>query len=104
MSGDASYSRRNPTGNMQPGNMQYLILSEPDTRNNLGMKVFDLVEKYCLCLDNEHIRGGDHGCIPEIMDGILTTARDLELEVNEDDIEELIMGHGDELTTELQKF
>ncbi|GFV03449.1 uncharacterized protein TNCV_5059901 [Trichonephila clavipes] len=34
------------------------------------------------------------------MDEILTTARDLELEVNEDDIEELIMGHGDELTTE----
>ncbi|GFU07272.1 uncharacterized protein TNCV_2655981 [Trichonephila clavipes] len=34
------------------------------------------------------------------MDGILTIARDLELEVNEDDIEELIMGHEDELTTE----
>ncbi|GFY02010.1 hypothetical protein TNCV_5098711 [Trichonephila clavipes] len=34
------------------------------------------------------------------MDEILTTARDLELEVNEDDIEELIMGHEDELTTE----
>ncbi|GFV30740.1 uncharacterized protein TNCV_2468471 [Trichonephila clavipes] len=34
------------------------------------------------------------------MDGILTTARDLELEVNEDGIEELIMGHEDELTTE----
>ncbi|GFW87769.1 uncharacterized protein TNCV_4487341 [Trichonephila clavipes] len=31
---------------------------------------------------------------------ILTTARDLELEVNEDDIEELIMGHRDELTIE----
>ncbi|GFW46892.1 uncharacterized protein TNCV_2982481 [Trichonephila clavipes] len=31
---------------------------------------------------------------------ILTTARDLELEVNEDDIEELIMGHQDELTVE----
>ncbi|GFV40844.1 uncharacterized protein TNCV_4391051 [Trichonephila clavipes] len=37
---------------------------------------------------------------PEIMDEILTTARDLELEVNEDDIEEPIMGHEDELTTE----
>ncbi|GFW60528.1 hypothetical protein TNCV_568761 [Trichonephila clavipes] len=36
----------------------------------------------------------------EIMDEILTTARDLELEMNEDDIEELIMGHEDELTTE----
>ncbi|GFT33913.1 uncharacterized protein TNCV_4383951 [Trichonephila clavipes] len=34
------------------------------------------------------------------MDEILTTARDLELEVNEDDIEELIMGHEDELTME----
>ncbi|GFY05832.1 uncharacterized protein TNCV_4404991 [Trichonephila clavipes] len=34
------------------------------------------------------------------MDKILTTARDLELEVNEDDIEELIMGHEYELTTE----
>ncbi|GFV17658.1 hypothetical protein TNCV_4406931 [Trichonephila clavipes] len=30
----------------------------------------------------------------------LTTARDLELEVNEDDIEELIIGHEDELATE----
>ncbi|GFY27269.1 hypothetical protein TNCV_2068891 [Trichonephila clavipes] len=34
------------------------------------------------------------------MDEILTTARDLELEVNENDKEELIMGHGDELTIE----
>ncbi|GFX38623.1 transposable element Tcb2 transposase [Trichonephila clavipes] len=34
------------------------------------------------------------------MDEILTTARDLELEVNEDDIEELMMEHEDELTTE----
>ncbi|GFT76308.1 uncharacterized protein TNCV_564651 [Trichonephila clavipes] len=34
------------------------------------------------------------------MDEILTTAGDLELEVNEDDIKELIMGHEDELTTE----
>ncbi|GFV08319.1 uncharacterized protein TNCV_327531 [Trichonephila clavipes] len=34
------------------------------------------------------------------MDEILTTARDLELEVNEDDKEELIMGHEDELTIE----
>ncbi|GFU24997.1 uncharacterized protein TNCV_5008691 [Trichonephila clavipes] len=31
---------------------------------------------------------------------ILTTTRDLELKVNEDDIEELIMGHEDELTIE----
>ncbi|GFU96695.1 hypothetical protein TNCV_839201 [Trichonephila clavipes] len=48
----------------------------------------------------EHIFGGDQGYTPEIMDEILTTARDLELEVNEEDIEELIMGHEDELTTE----
>ncbi|GFW04826.1 uncharacterized protein TNCV_4880621 [Trichonephila clavipes] len=34
------------------------------------------------------------------MDEILTAARDLELEVNEDDIEELIMRHEDELTIE----
>ncbi|GFV83765.1 uncharacterized protein TNCV_2555521 [Trichonephila clavipes] len=34
------------------------------------------------------------------MDEILTTARDLGLEVNEDDIEEVIMGHDDELTIE----
>ncbi|GFW18151.1 uncharacterized protein TNCV_4006911 [Trichonephila clavipes] len=47
-----------------------------------------------------HIFGGDQGYTPEIRDEILTTARDLELEVNEDDIEELIMGHEDELTTE----
>ncbi|GFU53321.1 uncharacterized protein TNCV_2953561 [Trichonephila clavipes] len=38
------------------------------------------------------------------MDEILTTARDLELEVNEDDIDELIMGHEDELTIELQEI
>ncbi|GFW96104.1 uncharacterized protein TNCV_958171 [Trichonephila clavipes] len=57
-------------------------------------------ERFFLCLDNEHIFGGDQGDTPEIIDEILTTARDLELEVNEDDIEELIMGHEDELTTE----
>ncbi|GFW08809.1 uncharacterized protein TNCV_4299821 [Trichonephila clavipes] len=34
------------------------------------------------------------------MDEILITARDLELEVNEDDTEELMEGHEDELTTE----
>ncbi|GFW40068.1 uncharacterized protein TNCV_5117511 [Trichonephila clavipes] len=37
------------------------------------------------------------------MDEILTPARDLELEVNKDDIEELIMGHEDELMTEKLK-
>ncbi|GFW80703.1 hypothetical protein TNCV_3235551 [Trichonephila clavipes] len=59
-----------------------------------------LQNKEFLCLDNEHIFGGDQGCTPEIIDVVLTTARDLELEVNEDDIEELLMGHEDELTTE----
>ncbi|GFT47084.1 uncharacterized protein TNCV_3747391 [Trichonephila clavipes] len=44
--------------------------------------------------------GGDQGYTPEILDEILTTARNLELEVNEDDIEELIMGYEDELTIE----
>ncbi|GFW18227.1 uncharacterized protein TNCV_4007661 [Trichonephila clavipes] len=34
------------------------------------------------------------------MDEILRTTRDLELEVNEDDIEELILRHENELTTE----
>ncbi|GFV26894.1 uncharacterized protein TNCV_2615201 [Trichonephila clavipes] len=34
------------------------------------------------------------------MDEIFTTARDLELKLNEDDIEDLIMRHGDELTIE----
>ncbi|GFU59235.1 uncharacterized protein TNCV_4197641 [Trichonephila clavipes] len=44
--------------------------------------------------------GGNQGGTPEVMDEILTTARYLELEVNEDDIEELLMGNEDELTTE----
>ncbi|GFW92012.1 uncharacterized protein TNCV_2152911 [Trichonephila clavipes] len=53
-----------------------------------------------LCPSSVQGDGGDQGDTPEIMDEILATARDLELEVNEDDIEELIMGHEDELTTE----
>ncbi|GFV64273.1 uncharacterized protein TNCV_1150861 [Trichonephila clavipes] len=57
-------------------------------------------EKDFLCLDNEHIFGGDQGDTLAIMDEILTTARDLELEVYEDDIEELIIGHEEELTIE----
>ncbi|GFU92724.1 uncharacterized protein TNCV_2892331 [Trichonephila clavipes] len=57
-------------------------------------------ERIFLSLDNEHIFRDDQGYTFEIMDEILTTARDLELEVNEDGIEVLIMGHGDELTTE----
>ncbi|GFW89855.1 uncharacterized protein TNCV_2425121 [Trichonephila clavipes] len=70
------------------------VFQNPDT------KITNTFKKDFLCLDNEHIFGGDQGRTPEIMDEILTTARDLELEVNEDDIEELIMGHEDELTTE----
>ncbi|GFX21161.1 hypothetical protein TNCV_4367401 [Trichonephila clavipes] len=45
-------------------------------------------------------RWRNQGYTSEIMDEILTTARDLELEANDDDIEELIMGHEDELTIE----
>ncbi|GFW08727.1 uncharacterized protein TNCV_20231 [Trichonephila clavipes] len=57
-------------------------------------------ERFFVFGQRTHILGGDQGYTPEIMDEILTTARDLELEVNEDDIKELIMGHEDELTTE----
>ncbi|GFX61383.1 uncharacterized protein TNCV_4894271 [Trichonephila clavipes] len=64
------------------------------------IRITNTFKKDFLCLDKEHIFGGDQGFTPEIMDEILTTARDLELEVNEDDIEELIMGHEDDLTTE----
>ncbi|GFX34015.1 fork-head domain-containing protein [Trichonephila clavipes] len=56
-------------------------------------RITNTFKKDFLCLDNEHIFGGDQGDTPEIMDEILTTARDLELDVNEDDIEEFIMGH-----------
>ncbi|GFT89249.1 uncharacterized protein TNCV_4385621 [Trichonephila clavipes] len=55
------------------------------------VRITNTFKKDFLCLNNEHILGGDE---------ILTTARDLELEVNEDDIEELMMGHEDELTME----
>ncbi|GFX53317.1 hypothetical protein TNCV_363101 [Trichonephila clavipes] len=37
-------------------------------------------------------------------DPLPRSSRDLELEVNGDGIEELIMGHEDELTTELQEM
>jgi hypothetical protein len=43
---------------------------------------------------------GDGDDVPEIMDEIVTTARDLELEVNENGIEDLLMKHEDDLTTE----
>ncbi|GFV76938.1 hypothetical protein TNCV_690081 [Trichonephila clavipes] len=67
---------------------------------DLCVRITNTFKTDFLCLDNEHIFGGDQAYTPEIMDGIMTTARDLELEVNEDDIEDLIMGHEDELTTE----
>ncbi|GFT06285.1 hypothetical protein TNCV_2990561 [Trichonephila clavipes] len=54
------------------------------------VRITNTFKKDFLCLDNEHILEGDQGDTPEIMDEILTTARDLELEVKEDDIEELI--------------
>ncbi|GFT88340.1 uncharacterized protein TNCV_5074401 [Trichonephila clavipes] len=38
------------------------------------------------------------------MDEISTTARDLKLERNDDGIEELLMGHEEELTIELQEI
>ncbi|GFU55378.1 uncharacterized protein TNCV_200401 [Trichonephila clavipes] len=60
------------------------------------VRITNTFKKDFLCLDNKYIFGGDLGDTPEITDEILTTARDLELEVNEDDIEELIMGHEDE--------
>ncbi|GFV18164.1 hypothetical protein TNCV_169671 [Trichonephila clavipes] len=68
--------------------------------NTVGDRLTNTFKKDFLCLNNEHIFEGDQGDTPEIMDEILTTARDLELQVNEDDIEKLIMGHEDELTTE----
>ncbi|GFX68015.1 hypothetical protein TNCV_921161 [Trichonephila clavipes] len=58
------------------------------------------MDKMMKRLENEHILGGGQGYILEITDGILTPAGDLELEVNENDIEELIMGHEDELTVD----
>ncbi|GFV47278.1 uncharacterized protein TNCV_4829341 [Trichonephila clavipes] len=71
--------------------------------NTVGDRLTNTFTKDFLCLDKEHIFGGDQGDIPKIMDEILTTARDMELEVNEDDIEELIMGYEDELTIENSK-
>ncbi|GFV05872.1 hypothetical protein TNCV_2552391 [Trichonephila clavipes] len=68
------------------------------------VRITNTFKKDFLCLDNEHILGGDEGDTPEIIEGILTTDRDLELEVNEHDIEEIIMGNEDELTTELQEI
>ncbi|GFV22090.1 uncharacterized protein TNCV_4527751 [Trichonephila clavipes] len=64
------------------------------------VRVTNKFKRNFLCLDNEHIFGGDQGYTPEIMDEILTTARDLELEVNEERNRKLIKGHEDELTTE----
>ncbi|GFW17818.1 hypothetical protein TNCV_1134181 [Trichonephila clavipes] len=66
----------------------------------VGDRLTNTFKKDFLCLDNEHIFGDDQGYTLEIMDEILTTSRDLELDMNGDDIEELIMGYEDELTTE----
>ncbi|GFT83333.1 hypothetical protein TNCV_1555551 [Trichonephila clavipes] len=71
---------------------------------NTYIGITNTFKKDFLCLDNEHILRGDQGYTPEIMDEILTTARDLELEVNDIEdighIEKLIMGHENELMTE----
>ncbi|GFV99967.1 nucleolar pre-ribosomal-associated protein 1 [Trichonephila clavipes] len=48
------------------------------------VEIMNIFKKDFLCLDNEHIFRDDQGYNLEIMDKILTTARDLELEVNED--------------------
>ncbi|GFW94330.1 hypothetical protein TNCV_1432651 [Trichonephila clavipes] len=75
--------------------------------NRKYSKQFDFHDNACRVVQNtdlefyytsilHHLKG----YTPEIMDEILTTARDLELKVNKDDIEELIMGHEDELTIE----
>ncbi|GFX97693.1 hypothetical protein TNCV_3065801 [Trichonephila clavipes] len=71
-----------------------------NTFKDFCVRITNTFKKDFLCLDNEHIFGGDQGDTPEIMDEILTTARNLQLEVNEDDIEELIMEQEDELTIE----
>ncbi|GFX18724.1 uncharacterized protein TNCV_3018821 [Trichonephila clavipes] len=67
---------------------------------DFSVRITNTFKKDFLCLDNENIFGGDQGDTPEIIDEIFTTSRDLELEVNEDDIEELLMVHEDELTIE----
>ncbi|GFW02076.1 hypothetical protein TNCV_4854161 [Trichonephila clavipes] len=60
-------------------------------KKDFSVRITNAFKKDFLCLDNKHIFGNDQGDIP---------ARDLELEVNEDDIEELTMGHEVELTIE----
>ncbi|GFW33770.1 hypothetical protein TNCV_4052191 [Trichonephila clavipes] len=80
----------------------FFLDASPDRLTNKSVN--EHFHERFLCLDNEYILGGDQGYTPEIMDVILTTSRDQDLEGNEDDIEELIMGHEDELTTELQEI
>ncbi|GFU92622.1 hypothetical protein TNCV_4795501 [Trichonephila clavipes] len=66
---------------------------------------FDFKKQTCYLSRNMEYR--DQGDTPEVMDEILTTARDLELEVNEDDIKEPIMGHevnSPVLTDEIFRF
>ncbi|GFW37526.1 uncharacterized protein TNCV_861331 [Trichonephila clavipes] len=46
------------------------------------VRITNTFKKDFLCLDNKHIFAGDQGYTPEVMDEILTTARDLELERN----------------------
>ncbi|GFX48604.1 uncharacterized protein TNCV_585011 [Trichonephila clavipes] len=101
---------RTPKGNLSwcmkgfrppKGNLSWCMERVRPPKDRLTNKsVNEHFHERFLCLDNEHIFRGDQGDTLEIMDETLTTARNLELEVNEDDIEELIMGHEGELTTE----
>ncbi|GFV62255.1 hypothetical protein TNCV_985191 [Trichonephila clavipes] len=77
-----------------------LVIVLMNCQTKLRINHLTAVKSVAILESNEHIFGGDQGYTPEIMDEILTTARNLELEVNEDDKEELIMGHEEELTTE----
>lgn len=56
--------------------------------------------EFCLAKAVSILHSGRRKSFPEIMDEIVTTARDLELAVNEVDIKELIMEHENDLTTE----
>ncbi|GFX03392.1 hypothetical protein TNCV_4634041 [Trichonephila clavipes] len=67
------------------------LLKELEKKSIIPKQISDLKNEVITFIeqefnDNEHILGGDQGYTPEIMNEILTTARDLEFEVNEDDI------------------
>ncbi|KAH9488127.1 Phospholipase A and acyltransferase 3 [Bulinus truncatus] len=69
----------------------------------IGHVKYSVIFANCECFVNWCRYGkwiSDQGDTPEIMDEIVTTAKDMELEVNEDNIEELIMEHEIDLTAE----